>query len=211
MGVFFGSDMQSIGHFVGFTQQTNGAVTTIGSASLGAPATVRDIGGDATYAIGRWAAGSVSGLQNPVTLTDSSSASYHYVLFNQATSLPTEGTLTCNNGALTTPTYVGGASVAPPDFKGTVEADASLSFSSAGAAVKVDLSLRSTTSAGVGVFSTTVPAGKTVITGSGVLNVGNSLYITVGAAAQGYDLIGGYFLNTQSGARYVGAYRFHCQ
>jgi hypothetical protein len=211
MAVFFGSDLQSIGHIVGFTQQTNGAVTTVGSASLGAPATVRDINGDATYAIGRWSAGPVSGLLNPVTLTESGNASYHYVLFNQAASLPTEGALTCDNGAITTPTYIGGASVAAPDFKGTVEGDASLSFSGAGAAIKVDLTLRNTSSAGVGVFSTNVAAGKTAITGNGIGNGGNSLYVTVGAAAQGYDLIGGYILNTQSGARYVGAYRFHCK
>lgn len=200
-----------MGHFVGFVQQTNGAVTTIGSASLGTPATVRDIHGDATYAMGRWAAGTVAGLANPVTLTESGSAAYHYVLFNEAASLPTAGTLSCDNGTFTTPTYVGGTSVAAADFKGSVTGNAQLTFSDAGAGLKIGLTVNNTSSTGTGSFSTTATAMHTSITGSGQLNSGNTLYVAMGAAAKGYDVVGGYFVNTASGARYIGAYRFHCQ
>lgn len=59
--IVFGFASRTEGKLATFTQVQGGAVTAIDGLTLGSPQTVRDIAGDANFAVGRWAAGTVSG------------------------------------------------------------------------------------------------------------------------------------------------------
>jgi hypothetical protein len=212
MKMLFGVGSQSVGHFTAFTQQTNGAVTTIDSVSLGAPATVRDISGDATYAMGRWAAGTVSGLTSPVTLTESGNAAYHYVIFNAPASMPASGTLSCDAGTFTTPTWMGGTSVSAADNFGHVTGTAQLSFSSNGATVQVALNVANSANSGTNNFSTTIsPTSASAFAGHGIGAGQPGAFVGLSASGTAYDVVGGYMANTSNNAQYTGTFRFHCK
>lgn len=209
---FFGVGRQSLAELISHTQSPEGAVTQINTVNLGAPATVRDIQGDASFAIGRWAAGTVTGGSPGETLTESSNAAYHYVLFNKPASLPATGSPTCDSGAFTTPTYVGGTSVGSSDYRGKASGSAGISFSGAGAAVTLTLNVSNATSSGAGNFSSIVaPTVPTIIAGGSIGTGANNAYLTIGASAASYDVVGGYVVNLASGARYTGTFRFRCQ
>jgi hypothetical protein len=212
MKMFFGVGSQSIGHFSGFTQQTNGAVTMLDGVSLGAPMTVRDISGDATYAMGRWAAGAVTGLTSPVTLTESSNAAFHYVVFNAPASMPTSGTLSCDTGTFTTPSWVGGTNVASADNLGRVTGTAQLSFSGNGAAVQLVLNVANSAGSGANNFSTTIaPGASSAFAGHSIGTAQPGAFVALSASGAAYDVVGGYMANTSNSAQYTGTFRFHCK
>ena len=94
-----GVSLQSTGIPNPLVQETSGAVTTISSYALDGTKVVRDISGDASYAMGRWAGGTMTSKSSPVVLTESGNASVHYLVLNRpGPPLPASGTLACDAG-----------------------------------------------------------------------------------------------------------------
>jgi len=134
-------------HQAEFTQREDGAIVkisdTLYDTALSGEAKVKDIHGDADFAMGRWTAGVYSSRsRSPLTFAESGDDSYHYVLVNSPATLPSNGPATCDDGAFTRPTAVRtgvqGERVGPGQASGT----ASLVFGSEGAAFDVSISAR---------------------------------------------------------------------
>jgi hypothetical protein len=151
-------------------------------------------------------------LTTPVTLTESSNAAYHYVVFNAPASVPSSGTLACDAGTFTTPSWVGGTSVAATDNLGHVTGTAQLSFSSNGAAVQVALNVGNSAGSGANNFSTTIaPTAASAFAGHSIGAGQPGAFVALSASGTAYDVVGGYMANTSNNAQYTGTFRFHCK
>lgn len=211
---------QIIGGSAASSVQSAGAMTTLGNYSLsGSPAVVQDISGDATYAMGRWAWGTVyDASTNPSTQLGTIDASHnsgywswHYLLVNYAAAWPASITLTCDNGVFTHPTISGGSiSSTLPVTTGSA---ATLSFD---ALTKATLSFTLTTThdtssntANYSVVGLTLGS-MTSVAGTGGLNASSWILLSDGGG--GAMRINGYYSSTlPNGGVYYGVYSFKCQ
>jgi hypothetical protein len=186
-------------------------VTALGNNTLSGQTVVKDISGDASFALGRWSQGTVTATNGSTVLDGTSNNAYHYALFNNLTAFPTSGTYNCDTGKFTAPTYIGGTNVTASAYSGTATGSATLSFSAAGAAVSVTIN----TSAG----------GQTgVVTGNSVLSTpttsaiignyfgnGSGMAVTVGDGGGGRVLaIAPYRSTLANGAEYQGIAVLSC-
>jgi hypothetical protein len=205
-----GVGSQSFGRLDSFTQAGNGAVTKIGSTELSGQTVVQDISGDASFAAGRWVAGTVTTTRGAETLTGNDNRSYHYVVYNGLETFPADGSVSCNAGTFTTPSRDGGPASAPQTA--STSGNATLTFTSEGATVAGKLAVSAgSSSASVTLDTTKLTAGSTNITGS-YLNNGAGAGIQVGDAGGGtYELVGSYRAKTSDGAGYIGVFRFACK
>jgi hypothetical protein len=148
-----------------------------------------------------------------MTLSESSMAAFHYVLFNKPASLPSSGTLACDSGTFTTPTYIGQTEPSSSDLRGRITGTAQLSFLSSGATVQLAFTVSNSGSTGAGNFSPVMipPSAPSVFTGKGLGANQNGVWIALDESGTAYDIVGGYILNTNSGMAYTGTYRFHCK
>lgn len=203
---------QSTGPLTSVTQGASGALSVIaGTTFTGTPAITREISGDASFAQGRWFTGTVTNSAGATVLTGNN-ASAHYTVYKTPATLPTSGSLACDAGTFTAPSYTGGSVVGQAAHFGSASGSATLSFSAAGAALAmtVDATAGGSTGriSGAGPLST--PA-STVI-GDAFLGGSNGTLLALGegVGAGRYLLIGGYKLTLANGANYQGVATFRC-
>lgn len=206
----FSSTRQSVGQLTSHHQVPQLAVDAFNEFTLGGEYTVRGPKGDATYAMGVWTQGTVSANGSVVeTLDVPGPRSWHYQLFNKATSLPTSGTQACAAEDTTSPTYVSGGAAGAPATILIDRISGTVTFSNAGADIGLNVNLSSPT--GVGTSAFRVQISPTVNTAFSSGTNGGNAYITVAdAGGSGYAIVGGYQVSVAGGARYTGAFRLKC-
>lgn len=196
-----------------FTQESSGAITQAGNFTYtGTPHVTQDITGNADFAAGRWVWGTITDTStNTVKATlDASNraqATWHYLLINTLSAMPTSGSRTCDNGTFTPPTRMSGTQ---GGTTGSVTgSSATLSFSTSGATLGFTIS---TTASGLTASKSytvnNLGLGTTNISGSLGTN-GASIYISdAGNGAIGIS--GFYFSQMTDGSVYGGVYTFKC-
>lgn len=204
-----GSGNQTFGRLEPFVQASSGAMTTLGSTVLSGDSATKDIAGDATFAIGRWAAGTVTRSSGAETLTGIDNRAYHYVVVNAPSALPASGTKTCDAGVFTTPTALGSgfADLTPAVAKGS----AGLVFGADGAAITGAINVTVAGASGSAPLDISRVSGATVaITGS-YLSSGAGAAVQLGdAGADAYFVAATYSVTLSNGKRYLGAAKFRC-
>lgn len=200
---------QTFGNLNPFVQASSGAMTTLGSTVLSGDSATKEISGDATYAMGRWVAGTVTRTSGAETLTGVDSRSYHYLAVNAPSAFPASGTLTCDAGVFTAPTYASGGS--GTGTTGTTSGSASLSFGAGGATVSGSVSVTASGSTGsASLNGTASTVTSTAITGA-YLSGGAGSAVQIGDAGGGaYLVAASYAATLASGARYMGVAKFRC-
>jgi len=184
-------------------EQTDGAVVQIDSEVL-SNGVVREIAGDAGFALGRWHSGSVTNASGAVSLTGTDGRAYHYLLFNGLAELPTSGSFTCDAGTFTAPTRESGAGPVTASATG----NASLVFGAEGAAVDGQITLAG---GGEATLKTTVDSTtSTSITGA-YFNQGAGAAVLVADAGNGAYAVAGSYRAAAGGSSYTGVYRFLCK
>lgn len=206
----FGAGFQSTGVLSSHTQRGDGAVTKIGDRSLGGEAVVRDVKGDADFAMGRWAAGTHTTPSRTETLTEPG-AGVHYLLYNRLASLPTTGTATCDSGAFTAPGHVGGTAVNAADIVGSASGTASIKFTAEGAAITLTITAKNSNSTGTGNFGGSLDTPTSSYIAGGIGTGVSSGTVSMGSSTgNAFHVLGGYTINLSSGARYTGVFKFRC-
>ena len=205
------ADSQVFGRLDNSVQEASGAMTTLGSNVLSGSKVIKEISGDATYALGRWTAGTVTNSSGATTLTGTDNKAYHYIAFNAPSALPTSGTLTCDAGVFSTPTYASGGVGNGAFDSGTASGSVTVTFGSSGASVGGNINVTAAGSSG----SIVLKAANVTVNGSSIsgnyLGNGAGAYIQVGDAGTGaYLVVGSYAVSLANGARYIGAARFRC-
>lgn len=211
--LFTGIGQQSGVELTSHTQETSGAITAANQMKLTGAQLVRDIAGDDTFAMGRWAAGSTEGVGvgGSSQLSESSNSTYHYLLLARATSYPASGTLTCSDAKFTAPGWAGNGS-STSAYLGTSGGSATLTFSPQGAGVTVTVNTQAGGAAASRTFNGTL-SNPTQFTISGSIGANSAnAYLTVGRAGTDAFAIGGiYTIDMPGGANYQGAFRFVCK
>jgi hypothetical protein len=209
-----GVGLQSTGTPTPLLQEASGAVTTISSYALGGTKVVRDISGNASFAMGRWAAGTMTGKTSPVELTESSNASMHYLVLNRpVAALPASGTLACDAGEFTTPSADDGRLVGAADNLGRATGTATLTFGAGAAALAATIQIHNSNSSGTGNFSAQLSDPGVIKFSGQSLGLGaTGAFLGLGDGGDGSYLIGGsYTVKLASGAGYIGVFKFRCQ
>jgi hypothetical protein len=207
-----GVGLQSTGTPSPLVQEASGAVTTISSYTLGGTKVVRDISGNASFAMGRWAAGTMTSRTSAIELTESSNASTHYLVLNRpVAALPASGTLACDAGAFTTPSSNGSVSVGAANYLGSATGTASLTFGGGGAALAATIQIHNSNSSGTGNFSVQLSDSVIGFSGQSLGTGATGAFLGLGDGGDGSYLIGGsYTVKLASGAGYIGAFKFRC-
>ncbi len=190
-------------------QDASGAMTTLGSNVLSGSTAVKDISGDASYAMGRWTAGTVTTSSGTSTLSGAGNDVYHYLAVNLPTAFPTSGTFTCDAGVFTAPTYASGAGGAA--VVGSATGSASLSFGADGATVAGAINVTASGSSGSASLNGSVsgPSSAT-ITGAYFSN-GAGAYVQIGDGGAGSYLVASSFAAVlANGSHYIGVAKFRC-
>lgn len=209
--IFTSIGLQSNGKASTLVQDASGALSTIGSIVLtGNPSVTREISGDAAFAQGRWFKGGFSNSSGATTLSGNN-ASAHYVAYNVLAALPATGTLTCDAGTFTAPSYTGGSSVSSTAHFGTASGTASVSFDASGAKVALSIDASAGGSTGkVSASTSMASAASSSITG-GYLSNGTGAQLMLGDGGAGrYLLIAAYKAQLANGANYQGVATFRC-
>lgn len=205
-----GVSAQTFGGLSASVQSTSGAMTTLSTTVLSGNSVTKDINGDATYAMGRWVAGTVTRSSGSETLSGTDNRAYHYIALNSPAQFPTTGTLSCDAGAFTTPTYQSGGGGTSPNT-GSATGSATLSFGTGGATVGGAVNVAASGSAGAATLNTTITSTtSTVITGA-YLAGGAGAAVQIGDAGGGAFLVAASYAATlANGARYIGVAKFRC-
>ncbi|MGN5476475.1 hypothetical protein ACTMU2_04040 [Cupriavidus basilensis] len=210
--MLLGIGSQSFGRLDNHTQAADsGAVTVINSTTLGGDTSTREISGDAGFAMGRWAKGTVTFSSGTRVLDGVSNAAYHYVLLNSLPAFPEDAAYTCDAGKFTAPTYIGGSNVAASVYTGATTGTATLAFSDKGAAIGVSLTATAGgISGGVSGNSQVATPSNLGITGA-FLSGGAGMGLQVADAGDGKALVvAAYKVNLANGAMYQGVATFSC-
>ena len=203
-----GIGSQSFGNLTQSEQAASGAMVRLNDVTLSGSSATKDIAGDASFAIGRWVAGTVTRPSGAETLTGQDNRAYHYLASNNLAALPTGGAATCDAGVFTAPTHIGGTAGAN---SGIASGSASLVFGSSGATVsgliKVVVGDNSGT---VSLDSTIASTTSTAVTGA-FMSGGTGAALQLGDHGSGASLLGvGYAVTLSGGARYQGIAKFRC-
>jgi len=204
-----GSGNQTFGRLEPFVQAPSGAMTTLGSTVLSGNSATKDMAGDATFAIGRWTAGTVTRSSGAETLTGTDDRAYHYVVVNAPSAFPASGAKTCDAGAFTTPTYVSGG----PGAAGaaTAQGSAGLVFGASGAAVTGAINVTLAGASGSATLNGTAASVTSVAITGAYLSGGAGAAVQIGeAGADAYLVVATYVATLPNGARYLGAAKFRC-
>lgn len=203
--LMFSVGTEAFGGLKTYVQQSEGAVTALNSYSLTGTPAVAEVAGDASFAMGRWAGGTVN--TSTGTQTFNSNSAWHYLLYNAPAAFPDSAPMTCDTGNFTSPSYIGGAS-SSTNF-GIAGGSARLEFAAGKATARLTLIVDAGSLASKNVV-TLVTRGMISVDG----NIGtgaDTVYVTIGDAGNGaYAVQGAYELNLPNGARYAGVYRFRC-
>ncbi len=205
-----GVSSQTLGALTQSQQAASGEMTRLNDNTLSGATATKEIGGDASFAIGRWVAGTVTRTSGAETLTGTDYLAYHYLAFNALTALPTTGSATCDAGLFTAPTYVGGGPGTAAN-SGTARGSAGIVFGASGAAVNGMVSMVADGGTGsASLNSTVLSPTSTSITGSFLSN-GSGAAVQLGDHGGGaYVLAVGYAIDLPNGARYRGVAKFRC-
>jgi len=182
------STLQSAGNPSPFTQGSDGAVTVLGGYSLtGTPTAIQEISGNANYAQGRWNAGSATSSSGSFPLGGVTNESYHYVVFNKLASMPVNGTMTCDAGKFTKPTYAGGGTVVlqPANFVGTSTGTAAVVVDGNGAHVSLSITSTGNGLTGTANLQGTVASVDSSYISGGLGGLGTGGMVTIGDAGNG--------------------------
>ncbi|MEJ8846301.1 hypothetical protein [Variovorax rhizosphaerae] len=204
-----GPNAQTFGNQTDTQQLTSGAMMKIGTYALSGASATREISGDADFALGRWAAGTVTSAWGADTLTLTDRRSYHYVVLNGLAAWPADrSTTTCDHGVFTSPTYLSGTGTKVP---GTTTGTPTLEFYSRGARVGGNLTVTvEGTPVSVDLDSRLPSPTSSPITG-GFLSGGTGAAIMLGTTGtNAYVLAVGYAVVLPSGSRYQGVAKFSC-
>jgi len=204
-----------IGGLTAPVQNAGGDVTTLDKYTLsGSPAVTQDIAGDANFAMGRWVWGTVSDTSTN-TVIGTMNASYidnsftwHYLLLNNASSWPSSGTKTCDNGVFTKPTTTGAVTTNSQ----TTGSLATLSFAASRATLGFTLTTTDSGSSNTTSFSTAdLGYGITTLvngTGGGKADT----WILLSDGGSGAIRINGLYTTAlPNGHTYKGVFSFKCQ
>ncbi|MBB5608659.1 MULTISPECIES: hypothetical protein [unclassified Janthinobacterium] len=202
---------QSSGILTRVTQGSNGALSVIADNTFsGTPAVTREISGDASFAQGRWFSGTMTDASG-TTILSGNNASAHYSVYNAVASLPTSGSLQCDAGTYTAPSYTGGANVQPAAYFGTASGSASVVFGPSGAVLTMTVDATAGGSTGQISGTGTMSRPDMSLIGGGFLGGDSGTLLALGDAGAGrYLVIGGYKVLLANGANYQGIATFHC-
>lgn len=205
-----GVGSQTFGRLDTSVQASSGAMTKLSDAVLSGNSVTKDISGDASYAMGRWAAGTVTRSSGSETLSGTDNRAYHYIALNSPAQFPTMGTLSCDAGAFTTPTYKSGGSGTSPNT-GSASGSATLSFGAGGATVGGTVNVAASGSAGSATLGTTISSTSSASVTGAYLSGGSGAAVQIGDAGGGAFLVAASYAATlANGARYIGVARFRC-
>lgn len=209
--VLIGDGSQLAGNVTGYTQTADGAVTALDNTTLTGQTVVKDINGNASFAMGRWVQGTAAGTIGPIVLDGISPRAYHYALFNNLTALPTAGVYSCDSGKFTAPTYLEGGIVSSLDSSGVATGSATLSFSAAGANVAASISTSAGGQTGK-VMGNSVLSTPTAFAFTGNYFAGGpGMGLTVSDGGGGKILVVVAYTDTQTnGNKYLGIAVFNC-
>lgn len=206
----FGVGSQSFGVLRESEQADSGAMTRLNDVTLTGTTATKEINGDASFALGRWVAGTVTRSSGAETLTGMDNRAYHYVALNELKELPTSGSPACDAGVFTSPTYVGGGSGAAANA-GAATGSATLTFGSDGAAVTGAITLKVGDATTTVNFNTKVASPSSTAVNGALLSGGSGTSITLGDHGAGaYVMAVGFAGALPSGARYLGMAKFRC-
>lgn len=208
--LFLGVGAQSFGVLSQSEQAASGAMTRLNDNTLTGASATKEINGNANFAIGRWAVGTVTRSSGAETLTGTDNRAYHYLALNELKTLPASGPPTCDAGVFTSPTYVGGGSGAVAN-SGAASGSSTLAFGSEGAVVTGTVKVTVGDAVGTVNFDTKVKSpSSTSVTGS-FLSAGAGAGIALGDhGSSAYAIALGYSATLPSGARYTGVAKFRC-
>lgn len=208
--LLLGSGAQSFGMLSQSEQAASGAMTRLNDNTLTGSSATKEINGDANFAIGRWAAGTVTRGSGADTLTGADNRAYHYVALNELKTLPTSGNATCDAGVFTNPTYVSGGSAAAAN-SGAATGSSALAFDSEGAVVSGVVRVSVGDAVGTVNFGTKVKSPSSMAVTGSFLSGGTGAGITLGNhGGNAYAIAVGYAATLPSGARYMGVAKFRC-
>lgn len=205
-----GIGSQTFGRLDTSVQASSGAMTTLSTNVLSGSSVTKEISGDASYALGRWAAGTVTRSSGSETLSGTDNRAYHYLALNTPAQFPATGSLTCDAGVFTAPTYERGGSGTQPN-SGTASGSATLSFGAGGATVGGAVNVAASGSAGSATLGTTVSSTSSASITGAYLSGGSGAAVQIGDAGGGAFLVAASYAATlANGARYIGVTRFRC-
>lgn len=205
-----GIGSQTFGRLDTSVQASSGAMTKLSDAVLSGNSATKDISGDASYALGRWAAGTVTRSSGSETLSGTDNRAYHYLVVNTPAQFPATGSLTCDAGVFTAPTYERGGSGTQPN-SGTASGSATLSFGAGGATVGGAVNVAASGSAGAATLGTTISSTSSASVTGAYLSGGSGAAVQIGDAGGGAFLVAASYAATlANGARYIGVARFRC-
>lgn len=207
--MLLGVSSQSFGTLTQSSQAAGGAMTRLNDNTLTGDSATKEIAGDASFAMGRWAVGIVTRTSGAEKLTGADNRAFHYVASNLLSALPTTGSATCDAGVFTAPTYTGGTAGAA--HSGTASGSASLVFDGAGAVASGTPSVAAGDATGnFAVNGKALSIGSTAIAGA-FLSGGSGAAIQLGDHGGGaYVVAVGYAVTLSNGARYIGIAKFRC-
>ncbi len=197
-------------------QDANGVMTTLNWATLTGKYATQDIAGNINFAMGRWNVGTYSDIGGTHTMSGNSNDSVSYIVFNHLLSMPGEGTLTCESGNFTAPTYYRGSREVVPNAElyGTASGRGSITFDKNGAHFSLSLlTIGGTESSNETMVGTiTEPTGMYVEPGYGNLEASRDAAIQMGENnGDGIRLILEYSVKMLSGRWYGGMATFVCR
>ena len=202
-------DGQSFGRLDSFVQASSGAMTTLGGTVLSGDSASKEIAGDATFAMGRWAKGTVTRSSGAETLTGTDNRAYHYLAVNALAAFPASGAKTCDAGVFTAPTYASGG--ASTSATGTASGSASLVFGASGAAVTGVVNVTAAGASGSASLNGTAQGVNSVAITGAYLSSGAGAAIQIGDAGNdAYIVAATYSAVLANGARYIGVAKFRC-
>lgn len=199
--------MQSLGRGTPSEQADSGAMVRMGSKSLSGSHQTVDIAGNAHFALGRWLKGTLTSSSETYALDGKDHESYHYIVYNSLTELPTEGRLQCTTVAATAPTALSDTH----EKLGAASGSTSVSFDNSGAAIQGSVQVR------VGAQSAAVDLSRSITEVHQVAVKGLMFANGAGAAMTLTDqgtgipgLVVGYRAQLPGGTLYNGVARFEC-
>jgi hypothetical protein len=204
---------QASGDAMPYKQTSDGAVTTLGKYTLsGTSIATQEISGNANYAQGRWNVGTVEGNGTSDQMKGDDYKTYHYVLFNGLAAMPADGSMTCDAGKFTKPSYVeGGTKPSVSGYFGTSTGSAAITFNATGAHVNVAVSTAVGAVGGNANYSVTITGPRSNSFTSGG-SAGNSAWVTLGDAGNGsVHLIVEYTVGLANQNTYRGVVTFTCK
>jgi hypothetical protein len=204
-----GVNAQTFGVLRESEQAASGAMTRLNDTTLTGTAATKEISGDASFAIGRWTAGTVTRSSGAETLTGTDNRAYHYAAVNELKAFPASASTTCDAGVFTSPTSVSGGGTEAAS--GAATGFATLSFGGKGAAVAGGVKVSVGGAVGTVDFDTVVDAPSVTSVTGRFLSNGAGAAVTLGDHGdKAYAVAVGYAATLPSGAKYQGIAKFRC-